>query len=78
MPLLPSIQISHPGPMPPSTPHSTDSQTSPMAPNHKSQSNKFTITNHNTLKDKLSNSLTPTPIPTDKVKIWANINKVIK
>ena len=35
------------------------------------------LTNHNTLKDKLSNS--PTPIPMDKAKIArANINKVIK
>ena len=76
MPLLPPIQISHPSPMPLSTPHSTDSQTSPMALNHKSQLDKFTITNHNTLKDKLNNS--PTPTPKDKVKTRANINKVIK
>ena len=45
-----------------------------MASNHKSQSDKFTITNHNTLKDKLSNL--PTPTPADKVKTRANINKV--
>ena len=47
----------------------------PHDPNHKSQSDdKFTITNHNTLKDKLSNL--PTPTPADKVKTGANINKV--
>ena len=46
-----------------------------MAPNHKSQSDKFT--NHNALKDKLSNS--PTRKPMDKVNTTGlNINKVIK
>ena len=55
--------------MPPSTPYSKNK---PHDPNHKSQSD---IPKSQYLKDKLSNS----PTPTDKAKTaGANINKIIK
>ena len=64
-----------PGPMSPSI-HPPTQQTSPLAPITRANqmiNSQSQITIDNTLKDKFSNS----PTPTDKVKTGANINKNI-